>query len=259
MLFFTLFFFLFGCQDEKPSVATNDQIVDSYLYKKSVDAVDAEEAATPFESLPPASTDSLSYGDTKLDIGKVRLNLKQHFDNGSITIDSVKTVFAEQLTDKLIPYWYGTPWSFEGHTAIPKKGRIACGYFISTTLRDMGLKLNRYKLAQKSPIDEAKVISCGAPITSITQSDSKEAFLELNRLTTDGIYFIGFDKSHVGYLLKKRGKLFLVHSNYLSPTSVCIERLEDSRVFESFSTFHLVDISNNELLLANWLGNEPIF
>ena len=205
-------------------------------------------------------TDSIaiSYADTKVDSGKLRLRLKEGLQLGTISFDNNKIVLTNHLVDKIIPHWYGTPWSFGGHTTIPNQGEIACGYFISTTLRDMGIKLNRYTLAQKSPIDEAKMISCGSVINKIVQDTHEKAFEDIDRLTKEGLYFIGFDEGHVGYLLKREGNLFLIHSNYYSPASVCIETLKESKVFKHFTIFHLVDISHNDILLQLWLNNRTI-
>lgn len=210
------------------------------------------------KTIPKTAKDSVSYVERKANIGQLRKRLGEGLRTGDISLDSIKAVFTDHLVDKLIPHWYGTPWSFGGHTAVPNKGEIACGYFISTTLRDMGIKLNRYKLAQQSPIDEAKIISCGSEIYSVTQENPEKAFEEIDGLTKEGLHFIGFDKGHVGYLLKRKGELFLIHSNYFSPGSVCMEPLEDSRVFQSFSKFHLVDISNNDMLIKLWLDNAVI-
>lgn len=207
---------------------------------------------------PKIERDSVSYVERKANIGQLRNRLGEGLRRGDISLDSIKVVFTNHLVDKIIPHWYGTPWSFGGHTAEPNKGEIACGYFISTTLRDMGIKLNRYKLAQQSPIDEAKIISCGSEIYSVTQENSEKAFQEIDGLTKEGLHFIGFDKGHVGYLLKRKGELFLIHSNYFSPGSVCMEPLKESRVFKSFSKFHLVDISNNDVLIKLWLDNAVV-
>jgi hypothetical protein len=201
---------------------------------------------------------AISYSNTKISAAELRKSLKENLSLGTISFDHVKTQFTNQLVDKIIPHWYGTPWSFGGHTAIPNQGKIACGYFISTTLRDMGMKLNRYTLAQKSPIDEAKMISCGAEIKTVTQDTPEKAFEEIDGLTKEGLYFIGFDEGHVGYLLKREGELLLIHSNYLAPISVCIEPLAAARVFKRFTTFHLVAISHNEVLLQRWLNNGAI-
>ncbi|NHF61404.1 hypothetical protein FK220_018770 [Flavobacteriaceae bacterium TP-CH-4] len=202
--------------------------------------------------------DSLSYGEMKTGIANLRKSLAENFREGTVTMDSIQEKFVENLVDNIIPYWLDTPWSFEGHTAVPKHGKIACGYFISTTLRDMGLRLNRYKLAQKGPLDEAKALSCGEKIYSVVEMDPEKAFSEIDRITKDGIYFIGFDKGHVGYVLKRNSALYLVHSNYLYPALVRIESLKDSRVFQSYTTFHLVAISNNSTLMQRWLDNSTI-
>ena len=199
-----------------------------------------------------------SYASAKVDADQLRLRLKEGIRLGTISFDNIRTAFTNQLVDKIIPHWYGTPWSFGGHTAIPNQGKIACGYFISTTLRDMGINLNRYKLAQKSPIDEAKMISCGSVINKVVQDTPEKAFEDIDYLTKEGLYFIGFDEGHVGYLLKREGELFLIHSNYLSPVSVCMETLKESRVFKRFTKFHLVAISHNDTLLQHWLDNNAV-
>ena len=199
-----------------------------------------------------------SYANTKVNTSALRLRLKEGLRLATISFENIKIEFTNQLVDKIIPYWYGTPWSFGGHTTIPNQGKIACGYFISTTLRDMGINLNRFTLAQKSPLDEAKMISCGSVINKVIQDTPEKAFEEIDGLTKEGLYFIGFDEGHVGYLLKREGELFLIHSNYLNPVSVCMETLKESRVFRRFTKFHLVDISHNDTLLQRWLDNGTV-
>jgi len=202
--------------------------------------------------------DSLTYVATKAQVDFIRIRLRNAFMQNRIGIDSVKRSFGRHLTDRIIPFWYGTGWSFGGHTSIPKKGKIACGYFISTTLKDMGLNLNRFRLAQKSPLDEARALSCGSEITTIAHEDSEQALSEIKGHVRRGVYFIGFDTGHVGFLVKKKEKIFLVHSNYLSPVSVCIEPLETAKILKTFKKFHLVDISHNDRLIEKWLNNEVV-
>ena len=227
----------------------------SLIEERVVSVFEAKVYSDPSPLALNTDVDIATYEAAKADIDELRYLLKERFSEGSMALDDIKTVFTNYLVDRIIPYWYGTPWSFEGHTASPNQGEIACGYFISTTLRDMGLKLNRYKLAQKSPVDEARVLSCGSAIQSVVQESPEKAFEEIDRLTKEGLYFIGFDAGHVGYLLKRKGQLLLIHSNYLVPRSVCIEPFEASRVFQSFSKFYLVNISNNDTLIQHWLNN----
>ena len=256
MLFFSLLFLL--CfENQLPTsieLAIENRIVDDRIMSIfEVTELNKEQTVVLKTDLK-----ATSYTATKADIGQLRINLNERLGQGNISFDDIKLEFTNYLVDKIIPHWYGTSWSFDGHTAIPNQGKIACGYFISTTLRDMGIKLNRYKLAQKSPIDEAKTISCGGDIHSVEQESAEKAFEEIDQLTQEGLYFIGFDQGHVGYLLKLKGQLFLIHSNYFSPGSVCIEPFKESRVFKSYSIFHIVDISKNDALIKRWLNNEIV-
>ena len=258
MLFYALLFVLGYINETTPNI---DKVADRALViGNSLPVMENINFKEGLTSKFKTDLDSIaiSYAGTKVDSGKLRLRLKEGLRLGTISFDNIKTAFTNQLVDKIIPHWYGTPWSFGGHTAIPNQGKIACGYFISTTLRDMGININRYKLAQKSPIDEAKMISCGSVINKIVQDTPQKAFEDIDRLTKEGLYFIGFDEGHVGYLLKRKGKLFLIHSNYFSPASVCIETLKESQVFKRFTKFHLADISHNDILLQRWLNNSTI-
>ncbi|WP_339627327.1 hypothetical protein [uncultured Maribacter sp.] len=258
MLLFSLLLSLGFTNEIPPKI--EDMAVHSLAAEKALPVLKTwifnEEVKLHFKTDLDSISDS--YASTKIDADELRLRLKKELRLGTTTFDNIKTAFTNQLVDKIIPHWYGTPWSFGGHTTIPNQGKIACGYFISTTLRDMGIKLNRYTLAQKSPLDEAKMISCGSIINKIVQDSPEKAFEEIDGLTKEGLYFIGFDEGHVGYLLKRKGELFLIHSNYLNPVSVCMETLKESRVFKRFTKFHLVDISHNDILLQRWLDNGTV-
>lgn len=167
-------------------------------------------------------------------------------------LDSTKVIFTTYLLNTIIPYWYETVWDFNGYTSKPKDGTIACGYFVSTTLRDMGLKLNRYKLAQQGPENEAKTIAINA--SEVRQIDSDNIFLELKTFD-DGLYFIGLD-NHVGYLYIKSKNAYFIHSNYIEGM-VMAEAIEDSEAFYS-SSYYISNITSNNRLMEKWLLQEDI-
>ena len=199
--------------------------------------------------------DSLkTYGSVKALIGEVRgdLNTKE------LSIDSLSTLFKVSLVNRILPYWEGTEWSFEGHTSIPKTGKIACGYFVSTTLNHLGLNLNRYRLAQQSPINEAKSLALDLKVIEIAENSKEENIAEIRKTLKDGIHFIGFDRSHVGYILKENKQLYLIHSNYISSQGVIIEPIEESEVFASYNRFYLTELSTNKTLLKRWVNGEKI-
>ncbi|SNR16782.1 hypothetical protein [Tenacibaculum jejuense] len=171
--------------------------------------------------------------------------------------DSLSQFFETALLHRIIPQWEGTVWSFEGYTSTPKKGEIACGYFISTTLKHIGFNINRYQLAQQSPINEAKTLALENKVIEIFDHETDKIIQKIKEVLPEGIHFIGFDAGHVGYILKKKGELYLIHSNYLEG-KVGVERIQKSTVFASFFKFYLVELSTNKQLLEKWIKNEEI-
>jgi hypothetical protein len=88
--------------------------------------------------------------------------------------------------------------------------RIFC--FNDTT--HCGFNLNRYRLAQQGPRDEAITINLSDNLIAfenINPDDTKKKYLAG---LDNGIYFVGLD-FHVGYLLKEGDNLFFIHSNYI--------------------------------------------
>lgn len=170
-------------------------------------------------------------------------------------LDSIMNVFVFNLLNEIIPYWYGTVWDFEGHTDIPNKGEIACGYFVSTTLRDMGLNLNRYRLAQADPLTEAMTIAIKKRYISIFSMDNYSNVRDILQSLDDGLYFVGLDY-HVGYLYKKDYQFYFIHSNYLD-RKVMIEKAEFSQAFYS-NYYYLTKISNNHDIALAWINQTPL-
>ncbi|MBO0592218.1 hypothetical protein I2486_12490 [Cellulophaga sp. E16_2] len=197
--------------------------------------------------------------DENLTYSQIKNSVKRNLERLNDTeIDSASKLFENSLLKRIIPRWENTPWSFEGHTSIPKKGEIACGYFVSTTLRDVGLKLNRYKLAQQSPINEAKSLALNKKIITIVEEDNLKRIQEIHNRLSEGIHFIGFGRGHVGYIFKQGKELYLIHSNYMGGRRVEIEKIENSDVFNSFVEIHLVELSTNKELLNYWRSGREL-
>jgi len=199
-------------------------------------------------------SDSLTYEEVKSDIRKTRAGLAQK----NLPTDSLSSLFTGLLVDRIIPYWYGTPWSFEGHTTIPGEGTIACGYFVSTTLTDMGLNVNRFKLAQQWPEDEAMTLSLNKPLLIVTDTTPQGIITQLKNRLKDGVYFAGLDQSHVGYLLKWKDDLFFIHSNYYMAKGVEMERASESIIFGAFRRIFVAEISTNDMLLKRWVNGTEV-
>lgn len=169
-----------------------------------------------------------------------------------------KTTFSDFLLNKIIPHWYGTKWSFNGHTSMPKSGEIACGYFVSTTLQDAGLNVNRFQLAQQSPLNEATSLALDKDVQFFDEETAKESLEKMRKQLNEGIYFIGFGKSHVGFLVKRKRSVILIHSNYIDEKGVDIEFADNSKVFHSFKQFYITPITENQTLMDSWRLNIEI-
>lgn len=197
---------------------------------------------------------SRKYETVKASIKELQNQLKSK----EIPTDSLSKIFTTQLLNRIIPFWEGTEWDFNGYTHQPQTGKIACGYFISTTLRDVGIPINRFKLAQQSPVNEATSIALDTKVIEIAEGSPLKNISTLRDTLKTGIHFIGLSYSHVGYLLKKEDELYIIHSNYAGSESVEIERLEESEAFNYFDQFYIAEISTNKSLLERWLSKEEI-
>ncbi len=193
----------------------------------------------------------VSYDSSKNYVSKVKSNLKRAFEQKTIDIDSVSRAMTNLLLEGIIPYWYGTAWDFNGYTAKPKQGVIACGYFVSTTMLHAGFNLNRYKMAQKASMEEAL---CLEPKDSLfIRYTSRDKFVkEFSSNAKDGIYLVGLS-FHVGYLYKSANDLFFIHSNYINQQGVIKEKAIESQALEASDVFVVADITNNQLLIKKWL------
>ena len=175
---------------------------------------------------------------------------KMHF------IDSANALMVTNLLENIIPFWYGTEWDFNGYTAKPGEGVIACGYFVSTTLRDIGLNLNRYHMAQQAALNAAKSIQGDEALKFLRNvSNHQEVERFCQKHLSNGLYFVGLD-SHVGFLYLKDRALYFIHSDYVSD-KVTAELAATSAAFVS-NMYVFCPISGNRSLTKKWLDNERI-
>jgi hypothetical protein len=184
----------------------------------------------------------------KLYNGKIKPNAQQ-LRNSKMSVDSA---FYKALL-QIWPAWYGTDWDYDGYTHKPRNGIVACGYFVSTTLRDVGMKLNRYDLAKLYSHAICTNI-CGDDVLDIYDLDSVINYIQSQ---PNDIYIVGLD-SHVGFLLKENNEVFFVHSNYMGPVAVTKEIAIESPALNSSNRYVLGSILTNKDVLSKWSNGEEI-
>lgn len=156
----------------------------------------------------------------------------------------------------LMPHWYGTAWDFNGTTETPGDGEIACGYFVSTILRDAGFAVERYRLAQQASQKIIRSLTDADHMVSFHGGEYADFVNGMQRLG-EGLYIIGLDR-HVGFIVQIDGEAFFVHSDGGANRCVVKEPIEDAVVLQR-SRYRIVGrISADDALIGRWLSGEEI-
>jgi hypothetical protein len=157
--------------------------------------------------------------------------LKQNIANQSIKATTYHTII-----DSLAPYWYGTVWNFYGTTQTPNVGTIACGYFVTTLIRDAGIPVQRIHLAQQTA---SKIITTLCETNSIKKFSNKQKMLDyFDAYPNETLFILGLD-CHVGFVAKENNKLYFIHSSYVQPAVVKRELLQESMPINSSNMWML--------------------
>jgi hypothetical protein len=182
-------------------------------------------------------------------------NYGRYSRNGTL-YTVAKTALEDGIINGLIPFWYGTEWDFYGYTSVPKQGKIACGYFVSTVLQHGGFILNRYTLAQQGGYNEARSIQTSDSV-QIYRSGFDDFVQAFKKNNEEGLYFVGLD-CHVGFLLYRAGELLFIHSSYVDPLCVVIEKAAVSPTFNATSAYTVASLSTNKVLIDKWIHGTRI-
>lgn len=183
----------------------------------------------------------------------LRLGLKHAAGNNDT---SLQKYFVSVVTDSIIPYWYGTAWDFNGITQTPGKGAIACGYFISTVLRDAGLHINRVKMGQS---DSEGIIHSLAEKkdTKLFYDKPLNTLIDYLKSNGAGLYIIGLD-CHVGFILNDEHGIWFIHSKWYDEKAVVKEAAATSGILYNSKYKMIGKISNSKKLLQAWLNGTHI-
>ncbi len=232
-----------ACQnnDENSATESSSKLEKLVLETKqfmNADGLDLEEHSKQYENL---KSQILKY--------KNKLKIRQDIDRLA-KLELAQNYMSSMLVDSVFHYWLGTKWDFNGTTEKPRDGEIACGYFVTTTLRDLGIKLNRYKIAQKGATDIIKDLCNHSSIERFSKFEKLEA--HLSKVKEREILIVGLDY-HVGFIYKKGDQSYFAHSNYIDRKGVEIELISESAALKSSNVYVLGNLTQNVDLAKNWL------
>lgn len=211
---------------------------------------DAQETATVTEQDSLEESYALSKGELQAD----RSRFKQEMGERP-NLEMLRGYLTSSLVHRILPAWSGTPWDFNGTTAVPRRGSIACGYFISTTLRDLGYRLDRYALAR---LPSEQIIAMFVAEEDIHRySDTPlERFCGAVEEQGEGVYIVGLDY-HVGFLVQCEDGTRFIHSSFMAPYCVVDEDARTSAVLEN-SRYRVTGKLFDDTMVLAWLAGGPI-
>jgi hypothetical protein len=156
------------------------------------------------------------------------------------------------ITTDFFNQWKGTEWDFNGTTRTPRKGKIACGYFITTVLLDAGFKIPRVKWAQQaSEYYITRFSSDVQRFSNQTPESMKNYFLK----HPDGLYIAGLD-NHVGFVYKSGDEVSFTHASYYDPKiGVQTEQLIGDNPFAK-SAYRVVGRLLDKEMVRKWILGE---
>jgi hypothetical protein len=201
--------------------------------------------------------------DAKLKIiAAERLNLADEYKKAAsettkkAILERARKVFVASIDKNIFPAWYGTDWDFYGMTEKPGEGKIACGYFVSTVLRDAGGRVNRVTLAQQASENIIKSLTTEPFIRRYRNVSLAKFNAEIEMLGA-GLYVVGLD-FHVGFLYHDGAEVYFVHSSYVEPSETIREKAASSPVLEATKYRVVGKISDDDALITKWLNQNAV-
>lgn len=170
-----------------------------------------------------------------------------------IVINKARKFLVEQISNHIFPYWYGTKWSFSGTTQTPQNGKIACGYFVTTTLDAIGFPVNRSKLACMASEEMIKNLTQKKYIYHISNTTIDTFQTKIKKLG-QGLYIVGLDK-HTGFILYDKKGINFIHSGGKYPCHVRKETITESSTLINSKYKVVGKISEDDAFIIEWLTN----
>jgi hypothetical protein len=197
----------------------------------------------------------LTYFQTKQEIDSLRNQLKNAYQSANAisrktVLDSSKLCLLRAVSEKLFAHWQGTPWDFNGISTKPKNGTIACGYFVTTVLKDAGVRLNRTRLSIVPSMIMMKELTSSKSIRNVSAFSYPE-FCRLMKNQKNSLFIIGLD-FHTGFIVNDGDSTWFIHSNYINKKGVVKELIAESAALRSSRTRYIACLTEDAFLIK-WL------
>ncbi|YCM45657.1 hypothetical protein V2O64_06450 [Verrucomicrobiaceae bacterium 227] len=152
--------------------------------------------------------------------------------------------------------WLGTEWDFNGTSSKPGEGKVACGYFISTILRDAGFKVERIKLAQQASQNIIATFLSRKEMHVARHGQPYDEFLAKVISRGPGIRIVGLDR-HVAFILVNDDQsIRFIHSSGGHPYCVVDEDRDNATALQNSKYRVTGDFTHSDDVIHRWLVGE---
>ena len=211
----------------------------------------------PWTVRDPARTDASSYKEVIGRLEAERAVLASRYQQTASSVQKAeimaqaRTLVSRSIYTEIFPSWYGTGWDFNGTTEVPQQGKIACGYFVTTVLRDAGWRVQRARLAQQASENIILSLTTDVYVKRFRRVPIGD-FVDAVKKWGAGIYVVGLD-IHTGFIVNDGEDVYFIHSSYVEPYTVVKEKASESKILAASVYRVLGKITADDAFIEKWL------
>lgn len=210
---------------------------------------------------PKPVPDTARYEVLVGELRRWRENLAQEYGRAGTAeqkaaVEGDARVILNMLLPEMMRCWVGTPYDFNGTAEKPGAERIACGYYVSTVIRDAGFRVNRYKLAQQ-PSENIMRTFLPGDACELRVGEDYGRYADWVERMEAGVYLIGMD-THVGFIVVRPDGMRFFHSSGARSVGVVEETRDDAWTLRKSSWRMLGHFTADPGVMRTWLSGEEV-
>lgn len=208
-----------------------------------------------------AVPDTERYAVLVEELQRWRDNLAQQYgkartEDEKSAVEHDARVILELMLPEMMRCWVGTPYDFNGTAEKPGMEKIACGYYVSTVIRDAGFRVDRYKLAQQPSENIMRTFLPGDACALKVGVDYPK-YADWVEGLEPGVYLIGMD-THVGFIVVKTDGMRFFHSSGAAKVGVVEERRDNAWALRKSNWRMLGHLTADAGVMRTWLKGEKV-
>jgi len=228
-------------------------------------SVVAETVAAPAAAHDPAAYESAL---ARIEARRLALGRRLVAAEGGAAREEVRTearaYVLTALREVVFPAWMGMPWGLGAHSTPLRPHQpgmeIACGYFVSSVLENLGLRLDtRFRFAQAPALHAQRSLAPAKHDLHRFFSIPGDALARRIAALGEGVYVIGLN-NHIGFVDVRGGQVHVVHASYTGEQVVTSEPLAAAEVIANSRAagYFVTPLFHDDRLIDAWLRGESV-